>query len=80
MFLNIVNMIKVPHFFLWNPFKITNFTNYYKKLCHCTKSPPQIEAAAPIIRTLFFTDSTERPEEAPGMASKKRVTIEGYSG
>ena len=41
---------------------------------------PQIAAAAPRIGTLFFTADTERPTEAPVMASKKRVPIEGYSG
>ncbi|PZX93024.1 hypothetical protein DOS84_11685 [Flavobacterium aquariorum] len=52
---------------------IKNFHQY-------TKSLPQIAATAPIIGTLFFTATTERPAEAPGVASKKRVLMEGYSG
>jgi hypothetical protein len=53
---------------------------YNQKLNQCTESPPQIKAAAPRIGTLFFTADTERPKEAPGAASKKRVAMEGYSG
>jgi len=51
-----------------------------KKLHQHTQSLPQIAAAAPRIGTLFFTAGTERPEEAPVTASKKRVLMEGYSG
>jgi hypothetical protein len=53
---------------------------YNQKLNQCIESPPQIKATAPRIGTLFFTADTERPEEAPVVASKKSVPIEGYSG
>jgi len=51
-----------------------------KILHQYTESLPQIEAAAARIGTLFFTATTERLAEAPGVASKKRVLMEGYSG
>jgi hypothetical protein len=55
------------------------FQTIIKNLHQYTKSLPQIVATAPKIGTLFFTADTERPEEAPVVASKKSVPIEGYS-
>jgi hypothetical protein len=63
-----------------NVVRLINVSNQYKKDLYCTKSLPQIAATALRIGTLFFTADTERPMEAPVVASKKRVPIEGYSG
>ena len=56
------------------------FQKNHGKLNPYARSPPQIEATAPRIRTLFFTVVTKRPPEALVTTSKKSVLMEGYSG
>ncbi|HKO77219.1 MAG TPA: hypothetical protein VJU52_08380, partial [Flavobacterium sp.] len=75
-----VNEIKSLLTFPLNVVRLINVSNQYKKHLYCTKSPPQIEATAQIIRTLFFTAGKERPTEAPVAASKQMGLMEGYSG
>jgi hypothetical protein len=54
--------------------------DYFTSLLVKTDALAPMEAAAPRIGNLFFTAGTERPTEAPGPTSKKRVPMEGYSG